>query len=84
MCCQAGSVLTDVVTRRCNLNHQVFHYFVNELLRRGWLSSKLIWNNGKEVPVYHTTREGLVFLQQFNDLQTSVAPLEGSFGKLLV
>ena len=69
-----------VITRRCNLCNDTFHFFVDELVRCGFLSKSI----NHEQTFYGSSRLGLDFLRKFGELQGLVAPLEGSFGKLLV
>jgi predicted transcriptional regulator len=76
----SGPVLAAVITRRCNLCNDTFHFFSDELVRQGFLSKSI---NNEQI-FYGTTRVGLDFLRRFNELQVSAAPLERSLGKLLV
>lgn len=80
VCCRVGPVLAAVIVRRCNLCNDTFHFFCDELVRCGFLSKSI----NHEQTFYGTTRLGLDFLRKFNELQVSVAPLERSFGKLLL
>ena len=79
MCCRSGPLLNSVISRRCNLCNDTFHFFCDELVRCGFLSKSI----NHEQTFYGTTRLGLDFLRKFSELQELVAPLERSFGKLL-
>ena len=73
-------MLASVIVRRCNLCNDTFHFFCDELVRCGFLSKS---SNHDQV-FYGTSRLGLDFLRRFGELQGLVAPLERSFGKLLL
>lgn len=80
MCCRSGPVIAAVVARRCNLNNDTFHFYVDELTCKGYLSRTWLGDQA----VYSTAPLGVAVLRKFGELQVLVAPLERSFGKLLV
>jgi predicted transcriptional regulator len=81
MCCRASPVLASVIGRRCNLCNDAFHFYVDDMCHKGYLSKK--WN-GDGRAVYITAPKGFDVLKKFSELQMLVLPLEQSFGKLLV